>query len=241
MWVTLQGAPLRAVPLAAYTSGLALGNQAAPGVSFCLDFTVISAISVTALGAFDDLGPDLDATQSNGFIGQISVAIFSQALQEAVTPVLTFQGNGDTQDGAFRFKNLNTPVTLLPGDYSVVAEGFSSNDLLGNMQCLNNTSSNLTCLTDPYGFAPPNMQTNGFLIQFTGSGRYSTAGIGIQYPTLIQGQESPHATLPNEYLAGNFVFAAESSVPEPSVFWLAGGGFTVMLIRRRRLRRHGAE
>jgi VCBS repeat protein len=178
-------AALRAQTIA-YDSILQAGNQNFP-YNLGMDFKVISPIIVTSLGAFDSNGAP--------FTGFIKVAIFNQA--STALPVagpLVFHGaaasgtliNGD------RFLKLPTPVTLAAGTYSVVAFGYSTSDLSGNL-----------------GFAPPPTITPstensaGGSISFVGSARYDM-NAALDFPTTLDTGPA------NRYLAGTFQFLATS-------------------------------
>ena len=102
---------------------------------------------------------------------------------------------------------LDDPVVLDVGDYTVVAQGFSDSDRLGNQQCVGNP--NPVCYSDA-AFMPSNVDSGGDLIAFTGVGRFSLS-TEFTYPTIPQPQETPFPLIPNEYLAGTFTFGAAQS------------------------------
>lgn len=120
-----------------------------------MDFHVNSPIMVTALGVFDSDG--------DGIGGSLRVAIFDISTMTTVTPILSFAGSDDPIIGGHRMRDLDIPVVLDVGDYSVVAQGFSASDRLGNQQCVDN--SNPVCYPDAL-FTPSTTDTNGDLITF---------------------------------------------------------------------------
>jgi hypothetical protein len=87
-----------------------------------------SGIVVNQLGAFDHQGNGITGTQSGG----IRVAIFNQATKTIVPGLdAIIVGNADAYTGNHRMKNVS-PVTLMPGDYMIVAKGYNANELNGN-------------------------------------------------------------------------------------------------------------
>jgi hypothetical protein len=169
------------------------GNQQWAG-TLGMDFHVNSPIVVTALGVFDADG--------DGIAGTLLVAIFDSATMTPVTPILSFSGSDDPLVGGHRMRDLDEPVVLDVGDYSVVVQGFSDSDRLGNQQCVGNP--NPVCYPDA-PFMPSTMDSNGDLITFTGVGRFSESTEFI-FPTIPQPQQTPFPLIPNEYLAGTFAF-----------------------------------
>ncbi len=97
-------------------AGLA-GDQAWEG-TLGLDFRVNSAISVDALGVFDD--------SSNGLERNISVTIYN-ASGVAVTPIISFLTGGGT-GLAYLFQSI-APVVLTPGAYQLAAWGYGQGEL----------------------------------------------------------------------------------------------------------------
>jgi len=110
--------------LTAYNIGLQTGNQAFGG-TLGNDFTVNTTVRINALGVFD--------SNSDGITGPIYATIYNRSTHLNVTEPLCFTAAapGWLFQGA-RYKNLATPVTLPPGDYTVAAWGFSAADPLGN-------------------------------------------------------------------------------------------------------------
>jgi len=179
------------------------GNQRWAG-TLGMDFHVNSPIVVTALGVFDADG--------DGIAGTLLVAIFDSATMTPVTPILSFSGSDDPLVGGHRMRDLDEPVVLDVGDYSVVAQGFSDSDRLGNQQCVGN--ANPVCYPDA-PFMPSTMDSNGDLITFTGVGRFSESTEFI-FPNIPQPQQTPFPLISNEYLAGTFAFDDGASSITPS-------------------------
>ena len=163
------------------------------GQSLGLDFTVVSAVDVVALGAFDD-GIVADLRGADLASG-VTVAIYAIATGVRQTPSVTFTPtNAGTQIGGDAFLPI-APTLLSPGSYTVVAYNDDNTNSLG-------------------AFNPSSTFNGGGLITATGAGRY---GGGFTFPTRIDGGPS------NRYDAGTFEFVAAPSVtptpiPEASSF-----------------------
>jgi hypothetical protein len=189
------------------------------GGSLGMDFTVNSAISVDSMGVFNAAG--------NGVItGTLQVAIFTNngdgtGTIVAGTQVSFAPGTYSTQDlvndGPYDvYQALASSVILNPGNYSVVAVGFSGNDPNGN-------SGN------PSGVGAVEGDTDG-LITYTGSSRYNQNQDGnLVFPTTIDGGPG------NRYDAGTFEFSA---TPEPGTFGmlLSASGLLILGIRKKAVR-----
>lgn len=175
------------------------------GGSVGLDFTVNSAISVSALGVFDN-GSSNNLAGLNG--GGVSVAIFNIGTQSEVSPVVSFtSSSAGTQINADAFKTV-TPFTLAPGSYTVIAAGADIFNSLG----ATNTSSTTN--------------SGGGLISFVGGGRYNPAA-GLNFAGTVDGGPA------NRYDAGTFQFAS-TAVAEPATFALLGTGLLALALTRRR-------
>ncbi|MGO9622774.1 MAG: PEP-CTERM sorting domain-containing protein [Desulfobaccales bacterium] len=183
-WAAAAHADYTAYDVPAPTSG----NQSWTG-SLGMDFNVQSPVTITALGVYDS-GQD-------GISGTLYAVIYNRDTGQPVTKTLSFTtSNPGTLNDGSRFLTLTFPVTLVPGNYSVVSWGYSASDLNGN-------------LGFP-GLAPSTMNTGGGLISFVGSARFSAPGTGGVYPTGPNGYSSNSLdTGPvNRYYAGTFEFAA---------------------------------
>jgi uncharacterized repeat protein (TIGR01451 family) len=153
------------------------GNQAYGG-NLGNDFTVNTPIVVTALCAFNSTGNAFAAGTT------INVGIFSITTTMQVGSSATFtNGSPGTSVSTYdRCMTLGTPIFLPAGNYSIVANGFNSNDLNGN--------SNIG------GFAGATTDTGGGLITFSTNGRYD-ASATLDLPTI---------TGAFTFQAGNFQF-----------------------------------
>lgn len=172
-----------------------VGNQAVPGLGVGNDFRVVQPITISQLGVF--------VSGTNGIQGStvLTVQLYERTGRHEGTLLETLSfdaGSPGTQAGGNLFKPLAVPVTLLPGNYTIVAYGFDTNNPEGNVS------------RPPYDQAPPiwTMHDGGGLIQFEGLSRYGIGGVG-NYPGHVD--KGPV----NRYAAGTFVFAA-GALPAPS-------------------------
>jgi hypothetical protein len=167
----------------AYIATTATGNQNFGG-ELGMEFKVNNpaGITINRLGAFDHQGNGITGTQGGG----IRVAIFNKA-SKAIVPGLDaiIIGNADGYTGNHRMKNI-TAVTLMPGDYVVVAKGYNANELNGNSGVGNS-------------FAQGDWGAGA--ISFASSCRYGSTGTGFAYPT------NPDGGPGNRYLAGTFSYS----------------------------------
>jgi hypothetical protein len=170
----------------AYDVPVQPGNQNWQG-NLGLDFNVIAGhpIIISKLGVFDGNG--------DGFTGTVNVAIFDRNTTAQVGPTATFTGTTGTLVNGNRFLAV-TPFVLPPGNYSVVAVGFSNTDPSGNT-------------TLPLSSLIPSTENAGGLISFVGTGRYDP-NTSLDFPTIV-----PAATPPNVFLAGTFQFSAAAVPP----------------------------
>jgi hypothetical protein len=173
------------------------------------DFTVNTPITVTSLLAFDHNADGFTAGTS------IEVGIFTQAgVQVGASQVFTGSA-GVVKGGSYR--SLPVSINLPAGNYSIVGQGFNSNDPNYNI-----------------GFTPfvqNILNTGGGQLTF-GTFRYEQSFAGFGFPTTV----GPNDTTPDElnrFGVASFEFTA---VPEPAGVGtlLVGLGMFGFASRRRR-------
>jgi hypothetical protein len=169
------------------------GNQAFNG-GLGMDFIVHRPIRILELGAFDD--------GSDGFNTEITVELWSR--DDAETPddigddggidilaqtVFAPDDQGDPL-GGYQFRDLDSPLILEPGAYTIVGWGYNAQEMNGNDVNQGNFPTELT---------------ESDAIEFIGTSRYG--GTGGDFPTSIDG--GPEV----RYGAGSFTFDEGSSAP----------------------------
>jgi hypothetical protein len=208
--ITLLGAGRASAAYTAYSNNAGITGLQNYGGALGLDFQVNSAITITALGAFNNgLPANLDG--KDGASG-ITVGIFTlSGVQVGASAHFTSTTAGITQLNGDAFLSV-TSFTLAPGSYSIVA----TNDINYNsMGAANNFN-----ITDD----------GGGLIGFIGNARYSPS-ISFALPSTVDGGPA------DRYAAGTFQFTADTGtdVPEPaSAALLFAGLGALALLRRRR-------
>ena len=155
-----------------------------------MDFKVVRAIEMTRLGAFDSGG--------DGFSRPITVELWRR--DDAGTPDVASDDRGHnivaslqfTRDdggqlaGSQRFRLLAQPLTLEPGDYTIVAHGYGVGELASNEG------------PDPTSRRFKSRSTGEGAIAFVGTSRYGNAG---EFPTTADVNRNPQ-----QYAAGTFAF-----------------------------------
>jgi hypothetical protein len=172
----------------AYSSPLTTGNQGWQG-EMGMEFSVNNpaGIVVKQLGAFDHQGNGITGTQGGG----VRVVVFNKATHTIVTGLdVIISGNADGYTGNYRMKNI-TPVTLLQGNYVIVAKGYNANELNGNHIIpgqpeygLDNSNGAITFIESSYSDDNPS---------------------GFSYP------QYTYAPSPNVFLAGTFLYDVPGS------------------------------
>ncbi len=148
------------------------------GGSLGLDFVVHDPISVTQLGVFD--------SSSDGLMRNLTAQMWTRngnsgSLLEELD--FTPADPGTLVDGD-RFKPLDTPLVLQPGDYTIVAYGYGVGEPNGNW--------------GGPSYSNKHTDDGGGVIEFVGGARWGNAG---QFPVSIDGGPA------NRYSAGTFEFA----------------------------------
>ena len=183
-------------------SGLA-GNQYNGPFILGLDFTVVTAGYVNAVGLFD-AGGDGFGTE------RLKVAIFNLNGSKVSGTEYTFTGNSDPLSNGSRIHSISQ-VSLPVGSYSIVAASLGS------------SLNPLWNLVYPHSSLKPTFDGQGGALSFSGNARWNWGSIsgGISLPTTTGNFESP------AFAAGTFDFST-TAVPEPSTY-LAGLGALTML------------
>ena len=176
------------------------GNQTHGG-ALGMEFDLNKQIIVTRLGVFD--------SGSNGLAVPISVRLYDRT--NTTTPLATLSftpADAGTLIGGSRFKDLPTPLSLMPGfQGTIVADGYGATEPNGNSFL---------------GVPVWTTDSGGGVISFVGLSRWDGAA-GV-YPNNLDGGPA------NRYAAGTF----EANLPEPATLTvLALGGLAAFLRRRR--------
>lgn len=171
--------------ITAYSATTGITGTQAFGGSLGMDFVVNTPISISSIGCFDSGG--------NGISTNIRVQIFarndngtpSNPSDDTAgppmlnTPILFSSSSQGSLVGAHRFKNLDSPLMLHPGAYTVVSWGYNSGNPNGN----NNS-----------GFS--SFEDAGGVITSVGTSRYGSAG---SFPGTVD-------VHPAQYGAGTFIY-----------------------------------
>ena len=174
-----------------------------------MDFKVITPVTVTQLGAFDDL--------QNGFANPVDVGIFNLSGALVGTSATLSIGNPGTSDGNGSRLVSVVPFLLLPGTYSIVASGFTNGQTFsGNTGLGGVTSFN---------------SAGGALSLVSKGGRWDS-GNGFYLPTANTGIFPGYGQPDPVFQAGTFAVA---SIPDAGLtsMMLGLGMLTMGWIRRR--------
>jgi len=201
------------------------GNQW--GYDVGMDFTVNSAVSVTALGTFDanlfnlgytsdpvstaQINQTLFAGESSGNFPVIQVGIFNVATGIQVSPTASFFYNDPNIANYYAiagsiFQNI-TPFLLGPGVYSIVATGYTVNLASGITLNFPNPPT-------------PTFDTLVGALTLNGNARSNGNGVGAPPLTFPNNFVTPESS--PDFLAGTFIATAPRTVPD--------GGSTVALL-----------
>ena len=203
----------------AYEQALQItGNQDWFG-ALGMDFQVLQSIVVTQIGVFSKnaYGQEFASPGTN-----LNATIFSTTGFSATNGTIvagtevSFQAATETTYSVTQnwiFQSI-TPVVLLPGYYTIVAQGYNASDRNGNV------SGGLPASTE---------NGSGGSVLFGGGSRYESLFPDslpnpVHFPATLDGGPS------NRYYAGNFQYV----VPEPVSMLLIGTGLLAFAFRARR-------
>lgn len=191
------------------TPTIEAGNhEVAGGYGVGEDFKVIHSVEVSALGFFDDRG--------DGVKGQAAIIVHLYASNPdrarkndsgvmLETIVFDAANPGQLIDG-FRFKPLTKPVRLLPGEYTITAAGFDSQNLVFKMPEADLNKGKT---------APARVILNdgGGLIQFEGADQYHVGNFLKRTRTAKNIFAIEHR--PDRYAAASFVYSKAQATTSP--------------------------
>jgi hypothetical protein len=171
------------------------GNQGFGG-ALGIDFIVNRPIRILQLGAFDD--------GSDGFNTEITVELWTREDEGTpddfgddfgeeilVSTVFSEDNPGDVLEG-FQFRDLDSPIILEPGPYTIVGWGYNGSEMNGN----DGNAGNF-----------PTEQTESDAIEFVGVSRFGADGAGGDFP------DTPDGGPEVRYGAGSFTFDEGDSLP----------------------------
>jgi hypothetical protein len=194
-----------------------------PSGSFnlAMEFTVVNAIVVTQLGAFD---PTIGNTGS-GFVSAVQVGIYSEDNGSMAIPAITFgAGNTGTVVGSSRFQAI-TPVTLNPGTYQIVASGYGqAGSAVPNWNYYFYAASEDP--SAPAGDLPANpliFDGNGGDLSLAGDTSFYSESATFDDPSTAT--DYTQDFFADQYAAGTFAF---TPVPEPNAYQFALLGACVL-------------
>jgi len=205
----------------AYSTADLNGNQNWTG-NLGLDFNVVNAIAITAVGAYDSGGDGISPPIQVGIFARLGTGNPDTDTAGALVPGTTaiISGSGDPLINGYRFVSLASPVYLLPGFYSIEAVGFGPPNPNGNENI-----SNFTITTD----------SGGGSVQFVGTGRYDT-NLVLDYPTSSSADQGFPGLTPHPFAGASFQFVP---VPLPSSVFGGLAMFGLLAVGRFRSRVRG--
>jgi hypothetical protein len=166
-----------------------------PGLGIGNDFAVASPVTITALGVFDSNGDGI----KGGAVLKVHLyasnpdRVRKYASGVLLETVLFDAANPGELMGSFRFKRLQRPVTLIPGQYTITAEGFDA--LNKDYRVLPQAKSKS---------APVVLDDGRGLIRFTGSSHFHIGR--FLHRTRVQKDEDAAERAPDRYGAASFTF-----------------------------------
>lgn len=162
------------------------GTQCHQG-SMGMDFDVVAPIKITALGAFDQ--------DKDGFRSPITVQVMDRLSRQSIATLVISNGPLEFYIDSSRFRNLDQPLLLNGGNYTIVAYGYKKgsyvNPMGGDTSCLDRNGNSSGRPTKWY------TQDGSGHLKFVGSSRFSW---DTKYPNIIDSGPI------NRYAAGTFIF-----------------------------------
>jgi hypothetical protein len=218
-----------------FNYGRQAGNQW--GYDVGMDFTVNSAVTVTALGSFDaniagltdpvttaQINTSLEQGITSGVAPVIQVGIYNVNTGLEVSPTVSFTYNSPNLASYYAiagsiFQNI-TPINLPPGTYSIVAAGYDYLLAFGN----------ITAVLPP---TTPTFSTLLGALSLSGDARVNGTGFGtppLAFPTSYTTPESNPDFLAGTFIATNGI----AGVPDgaATLGLLAGALVTLGAVRR---------
>ena len=208
------------------------GNQW--GYTVGMDFTVNSAVTVSALGTFDSnlngltdpvtteqINNSLAQGLSSGIYPVIQVGIFDTATGLEVTPTASFFYNDPNVASYYAiagsiFQNIS-PISLPAGTYSIVAAGYNYALSFGNIAL---------------GSTTPTFDNMSGALTLAGQTRVNGTGFGVP-PLVLPTDYTSVETQPN-FSAGTFIAHTAATPDAGSTAAMLGGAFALLASFRRK-------
>jgi hypothetical protein len=164
------------------------------GYGICDDFEVVRPITISEFGMFDHGGDGIQGSDV------VTIQLYEDSGKGSLLlETMNFDAaNSGDLHGGFRFKPLTQPVTLLPGRYTLTANGFDATNMAYDV-------------TKAISRAPQLILNDGAgLIRFLGSDRY------YQRDDRLSRSKKETKIGPSDRLAaGTFVFSPANLPPNP--------------------------